>query len=105
MSDKCGSAMHMQACCGANCERLFLQRRMSANWPEGRLGMNIALRQVYAFEDLEPGMEASLARTVSPADIRGFAEITGDKNPVHLDPEFAARTIFKEPIAHGMLTA
>jgi len=67
--------------------------------------MNVALRQVYAFEDLEPGMEASLARTVGAADIVTFSEITGDKNPVHLDAEFAARTMFKEPIAHGMLTA
>jgi 3-hydroxybutyryl-CoA dehydratase len=67
--------------------------------------MNVVLRQVYGFEDLEPEMEASLARTVSAADILAFAEITGDRNPVHLDPEYAAKTIFKEPIAHGMLTA
>jgi 3-hydroxybutyryl-CoA dehydratase len=67
--------------------------------------MNLMLRQVYSFEDLELGMEASLARTVSAADILTFSEVTGDKNPVHLDPVFAAKTIFKEPIAHGMLTA
>jgi len=67
--------------------------------------MNIMLRQVYHFEDLELGMEASLARTVSAADVLAFAEVTGDKNPVHLDPEFAAKTIFQQPIAHGMLTA
>jgi 3-hydroxybutyryl-CoA dehydratase len=67
--------------------------------------MNLMLRQIYAFEDLDLGMEASLARTVSAADIVTFSEVTGDKNPVHLDPDFAARTIFKAPIAHGMLTA
>jgi 3-hydroxybutyryl-CoA dehydratase len=67
--------------------------------------MKVALRRVYAFEDLEPGMEASLARTVTAADILAFSEVTGDKNPVHLDAEFAAKTMFKEPIAHGMLTA
>jgi len=67
--------------------------------------MNVMSRQVYYFEDLELGMEASVARTVSAADILAFAEVTGDKNPVHVDPGFAARTIFKEPIAHGMLTA
>src|SRR5262245_44757002 len=78
---------------------------MSADWPEGRLGMNVALQRAYAFEDLEPGMEASLARTVTAADILAFSEVTGDKNPVHLDAEFAAKTMFKEPIAHGMLTA
>jgi 3-hydroxybutyryl-CoA dehydratase len=67
--------------------------------------MNLMLRRACGFEDLELGMEASLARTVSAADILKFSEVTGDRNPVHLDAEFAARTIFKEPIAHGMLTA
>jgi 3-hydroxybutyryl-CoA dehydratase len=67
--------------------------------------MTIMTRKFYYFEDLEPGMEASFSKTVSEADIVGFAEVTGDKNPVHLDAEFAGRTIFKERIAHGMLTA
>jgi 3-hydroxybutyryl-CoA dehydratase len=84
--------------------RLFLRRGMTAKWPMGGW-MNVMLRQAYGFEDLELGMEASLARTVSAADILAFSEVTGDRNPVHLDPGFAAKTIFKEPIAHGMLTA
>src|SRR5215510_2477624 len=67
--------------------------------------MTVISRQVYSFEDLEPGMEASFAKSVSEADIVAFAEVTGDKNPVHLDAAYAAKTIFKEPIAHGMLTA
>ena len=67
--------------------------------------MNRTTRQVYYFEDLEVGMEASFAKTVSEADIASFAEVTGDKNPVHLDAKYAAGTIFKERIAHGMLTA
>jgi 3-hydroxybutyryl-CoA dehydratase len=67
--------------------------------------MNVMSRQVYHFEDLELGMEASFAKTVSEADILGISEVTGDKNPVHLDREFAAKTMFKTPIAHGMLTA
>jgi 3-hydroxybutyryl-CoA dehydratase len=67
--------------------------------------MNVITRQVYFFEDLEPGMEASFAKTVSEADINSFAEVTGDKNPVHLDARYAAGTMFKERIAHGMLTA
>jgi 3-hydroxybutyryl-CoA dehydratase len=62
-------------------------------------------RQGHYFEDLEIGMEASLAKAVSAADTLAFAEITGDWNPVHLDAGYAARTVFKEPIAHGMLTA
>src|SRR5499427_7649667 len=67
--------------------------------------MTLTTRQVYFFEDLEVGMEASFSKTVSEADIIAFAEVTGDRNPVHLDAAYAAKTIFKEPIAHGMLTA
>jgi 3-hydroxybutyryl-CoA dehydratase len=57
------------------------------------------------FEDLELGMSASITRTMTDADIRHFAEATGDTNPIHLDEEFAKGTIFKTRIAHGMLTA
>jgi 3-hydroxybutyryl-CoA dehydratase len=70
-----------------------------------RQPMTLTTRQVYFFEDLEVGMEASFSKTVSAADIIAFAEVTGDRNPVHLDAAYAAKTIFKEPIAHGMLTA
>ena len=57
------------------------------------------------FEDLSVGQEASLSKTVTEADIAAFAEISGDKNPVHLDAQYAAGTMFKERIAHGMLSA
>jgi 3-hydroxybutyryl-CoA dehydratase len=67
--------------------------------------MTVPVRQAYCFEDLELGMEAGLSRTVRASDILTFAEITGDWNPVHLDADFAAKTVFRQPIAHGMLTA
>jgi 3-hydroxybutyryl-CoA dehydratase len=67
--------------------------------------MTIVTRTHYYFEDLAIGMEASFAKTVTEADIIGFAEVTGDKNPVHLDEAYAAKSIFKTRIAHGMLTA
>ncbi|ANG62695.1 acyl dehydratase [Marinobacterium aestuarii] len=56
-------------------------------------------------EDLEIGQSESVFKTVSDQDIRLFAEITGDTNPVHLDEEFAANTPFKSRIAHGMFSA
>ena len=67
--------------------------------------MTVITRKTYYFEDLELGMEASFQKLVTEADINAFAEVTGDKNPVHLDADYAAKTIFKERIAHGMLTA
>lgn len=57
------------------------------------------------FEDLVLGQRASLVMRVSEADITTFAGISGDTNPVHLDAEYAAATLFKGRIAHGMLTA
>lgn len=51
------------------------------------------------------GDNASLSKTVTQADIEAFAAITLDSNPVHLDEDYAAGTIFKGRIAHGMLSA
>ena len=59
----------------------------------------------YSFEDLQIGMSASVSRTVSEADILMFAGVSGDTNPVHLDAEFAASTMFGGRIAHGMFSA
>ena len=62
-------------------------------------------RTGYYFEDLALGMAASMAKTITEADIVAFAELTGDRNPVHMDEAYAAKTMFKGRIAHGMLTA
>lgn len=59
----------------------------------------------YDFEDLTVGMTASIGRTVTEGDILMFAGVSGDTNPVHLDEEFAASTMFEGRIAHGMLSA
>lgn len=58
-----------------------------------------------SFEELKVGMSAAIARTVSEADILMFAGVSGDTNPVHLDGEFAAASMFGGRIAHGMLSA
>lgn len=41
----------------------------------------------------------------SQKDVEDFARVTGDNNPVHLDEQYAAKTMFKRPIMHGMLSA
>jgi acyl dehydratase len=41
----------------------------------------------------------------SQEEVNRFAEVTGDKNPVHTNPDYAAKTMFKRPIMHGMLSA
>jgi 3-hydroxybutyryl-CoA dehydratase len=54
---------------------------------------------------LRVGDTAEISRTITDADIQAFAELTGDRNPVHLDEEYAASTRFGRRIAHGMLGA
>lgn len=51
------------------------------------------------------GDSEQLSNIVKDEDVRIFAEVTGDENPLHLDDEFASKTIFKRRIAHGFLTA
>jgi 3-hydroxybutyryl-CoA dehydratase len=63
------------------------------------------MRQGLHLEDLDLGMSATYAKTVSEADIVLFAGISGDSNPVHVDDDYARATMFKGRIAHGMLTA
>lgn len=59
----------------------------------------------YDIEDLEVGMTATFAKTITEADIVLFAGASGDNNAVHINEEFAQTTPFKGRIAHGMLTA
>ena len=58
-----------------------------------------------AFEDLVVGQTARIGKTITEADILLFAAVSLDTNPVHLDAEAAAASIFKERVAHGMLSA
>src|SRR3989442_2223805 len=66
--------------------------------------MILELRTLY-FEDLSVGMTERLSKTVSSSDVVGFAEVTGDRNPIHLSEHFAAKTQFGTRIAHGLYTA
>ena len=70
-------------------------RAMIDNQPRGTI----------CIEDLEIGMVRHLSKTITDRDIELFAEVSTDKNPVHLDETYARVTIFAGRIAHGMLTA
>src|SRR5256885_14649474 len=66
--------------------------------------MILPLRMLY-FEDLSVGMTETLSKTIASSDVVGFAELTGDRNPIHLSEHFAAKTTFGGRIAHGLYTA
>lgn len=55
--------------------------------------------------ELEVGQRASLARTITAEDVADFARLSGDRNALHLDEEFAARTEFGQRVVHGFLHA
>ncbi len=57
------------------------------------------------FEDLSVGMRETLMKTVMNEDVIGFANLSGDHNPIHLSEHFARKTRFGERIAHGLYTA
>ena len=62
-------------------------------------------RGTIVIEDLEVGMMRYLQKVVTDEDIEMFAELSTDRNPVHLDDDYARDTVFEGRIAHGILTA
>jgi 3-hydroxybutyryl-CoA dehydratase len=61
--------------------------------------------QTYYFEDLAVGMRETIRKTVENEDVIGFAELSGDHNPIHLSEHFARKTRFGGRIVHGLYTA
>ena len=70
----------------------------------GHAAAQLEVRSLF-FEDLSVGMTEGLSHTVMPADVQDFAELTGDRNPIHLSDDYAAHTQFQTRIAHGLYTA
>ena len=56
------------------------------------------------FDEIAIGDTATYTRLITNQEVEAFAAISGDHNPLHLDPDYAASTPFGECIAHGMLT-
>lgn len=59
----------------------------------------------FTFDEIQIGQTTSFSRTIGEREIMLFAAASGDVNPLHLDPVYAATTPFGEPIAHGILSA
>lgn len=57
------------------------------------------------FDDIKVGDVAELKHVLTNEDVQAFAALTGDFNPLHVDEEFAKRTLFQKPVVHGMLSA
>jgi acyl dehydratase len=74
----------------------FLQKR--------REGDSMSLIQ-RIFSEVSVGMRASLSRKLTREDVERFADVTGDRNPIHVDEEYAGRSHFGRTIAHGMFGA
>lgn len=58
-----------------------------------------------SFAEVSVGDSATLNKTITEHDVYGFAGISMDFNPIHVDHEFARTTRFEQRIAHGMLSA
>jgi 3-oxoacyl-[acyl-carrier protein] reductase len=57
------------------------------------------------FEKIQPGDEVHFSKTIMADDVEAFARLSGDRNPLHMDDQFAARTHFQRRVVHGMLIA
>ena len=58
---------------------------------------------MHTYESLQVGDTFSWSRTISTEDVKAFAEISGDDNPIHVDPAYVAEnTTFERPIVHGV---
>lgn len=63
------------------------------------------MQAVIDLATVETGATARLTKTITQEDVQAFAKLSGDYNPLHLDADFARRTSFQRPVAHGMLLA
>ena len=57
------------------------------------------------FEKINIGDTAEIIHTITQDDIKKFVDLSGDDNRLHVDKEFASKTSFKKPVAHGMIGA
>ena len=58
---------------------------------------------MHTYESLQVGDSFTFTRTLTAEDVRTFAKLTGDDNPIHVDEAYAQNTRFGKPIVHGVL--
>ena len=59
----------------------------------------------FFIEDLRLNQTEEIEKKITEKDINEFAKLSGDDNPVHTNSDFAKKTIFKQKVAHGFLSA
>ena len=59
----------------------------------------------FFIEDLRLNQTEEFEKKITEKDINAFAKLSGDDNPVHTNSDFAKKTIFKQKVAHGFLSA
>lgn len=64
-----------------------------------------ALVSGFCIDQIEIGMQASYSHTITDADVKAYAGLSGDNNPVHMSDEYAKNSRFKSRIAHGLFSA
>lgn len=57
-----------------------------------------------SIEEIQIGMSVSYSQTITDVDVKQFSGISGDRNPIHLDEEFAKKSRYKQRIAHGLIS-
>lgn len=57
------------------------------------------------YEEIAVGSVYSFEHTITEKDVADFARLTGDRSPLHIDPEFGKKTPYGKNIVHGMLVA
>ena len=55
------------------------------------------------YDSIQVGDSFSMERLITSEDVQMFAEVTGDDNPIHVDPEYAKTSRFGKPVVHGVL--
>ena len=63
------------------------------------------MKESYSIDEIVIGMSASYSQTITDYDVKTFAGVSGDHNPVHVDEVYAENSRYKKRIAHGLISA